>query len=84
MTVLDVHILEAIAVLLHQQLVEEDLLEVDSFDVEHGDKTIHIALVAHHVITVTLLLVHIYVLVDHGLRRAHFQCQVQGDVFESK
>jgi hypothetical protein len=45
MTMLDVHVLEAIALLLSVELVKEGLLEVDALDVEDLNKTLVVALV---------------------------------------
>lgn len=82
--VLDVHVLESVAILHSEQLVEEDFLEVYALNVEHSDQAIVVALVAHHVVAVPLLFVDINVLMNDGLRRAHLQGEVQGNILESK
>ena len=81
---LDIHVLESVAVLLNQQLVEEDLLEVYALNIKHRHQAVNVALVAHHVIAIPLLPVHVYILVDHCLWRAHLQGEVQRDILETK
>ena len=81
---LDVHILEPVAILLDQELVKEDLLEVHALNIEHCHEAVNVALEAHHVVAVPLLPVHVYILVDDRLRRAHLQREVQGNVFEAQ
>ncbi len=49
-SVLDVHVLESIALLLLIELIEEGLLPVDTFDVKNRDEALVTAFVAHEVV----------------------------------
>lgn len=72
LAVLNIHILEPVSVFGGKQLVKEDLFEEYALNVEHGNHAVIVALVTHHVVAVTLLLVHVDVLVYHCLGRSHF------------
>ena len=81
---LDVHILESVLVLFSDQLVEQRLLKVDSFQVQQDYHAIEVALVAHAMVGIAAIVVNIDLLMDHVLGSAHLGQQVQSNVLESE
>ena len=82
--VLDVHVLEPVALLLTVQLVEHGLLQVDPLDIQNHDETLVVALVAQHVEQVPPRVVHVHLLMDDIRGRAQVRHQIQHDVLETE
>jgi len=84
LSVLDVHVLEPVALLLSVKLVEQRLLQVDPFDVQHLNEALVVALVAQQMVHVAARIVHVALLMHDVCGCAEVGEQVQQDVLEAE
>ena len=79
-----VHIFEAVTILHSQQLIKQNLLKINSFNIEHSYQAVVVAFIAHHVVAVSLIFIDINVLMNDSLGQAHLQHQIKCNIFESQ
>lgn len=77
---LDIQVFKPVPLLLFLKLVVQCFLQVDSLNVEDGNEAVIVALVAHNVKHVPVLIVHVHLLVDHVARGAHVCHQIEHDI----
>ena len=71
MAMLDIHVLEPIGILFTEELVEENLLQVDSLDIEECNHAVKIAFKAQVVVSIPARIVNIDLLLDDDLGISH-------------
>lgn len=76
LSMFDIHILKSVSIFFAKKLIEQDLLEIDSLNIEDCNHTIKIALKANVVICVSLNIINIDFLLDDYLWISHFSNQV--------
>lgn len=84
LTVLDVHIFESIGVFLSQKLIKEDLLKINSLDIEERNTTVKVSFEAYVMIGISVNIVNINLLLDDNLWISHFGDKVKCNILETQ
>ena len=83
MTMLDIHVLEPVFILLTEKLIEQDLLQVHSFNVQKSNHTVEVSFETEVMICISAEIVYIDLLFDNHLWVSHFGDEVKRNIFES-
>ena len=81
---LDVHIFESVSVFFSQKLIKEDLLEINSLDIEKRNHTVKVSLEADIMIGISVDIININLLLDDNLWISHFGDKVQRNILEAQ
>ena len=68
---LHIHSFNSVPTLLLLQLVSQGLLHADSFEVEERDETLVLASVAHDMVGISSIVIHVNLMTDHITHSTH-------------